>query len=312
MPKYRPVWSVLVDEEGQAYKEQSANNVKISAKCSIVELKKAVHAEYPNILAGVDAGELKVYPNKGALDGNRKPLDVEERIGNRLGKEEKLIVVVPSHAVMTVSDGSERAPKKQRISVSTDRFKAFTNAQIIDNCIISADGKLLPYPNKELQKIFVRTCYEDIYALLMAKIKNGVNAFGISGTPGIGKSLFFIYILYRLVHDQSSQVSFKRIIYQTADLVFTMFDLENYSVFEMESFGKQNWLRDPQTFYIIDGGLSAPFLSACIVLFIASPRSKRYRGFVKQRDAQEWYMPVWSFEELAACCESCYPDFAKK
>ncbi|KAG9416836.1 hypothetical protein AC1031_001228 [Aphanomyces cochlioides] len=150
-----------------------------------------------------------------------------------------------------------------------------------------------------------------MYALLVDKIENGDKAFGISGTPGIGKSLFFAYILYRLVHRQSFRVSFKRIIYQTG-LEFEMFDLENFIVFAEESFGLQNLLDDRDTFYIIDGMKSVPVSSSCSVLYIACPQSKEYKEFVKQRKAKEWFMPVWTLSELDACRKSCYPRFDMK
>ncbi|KAG9416842.1 hypothetical protein AC1031_001234 [Aphanomyces cochlioides] len=92
-------------------------------------------------------------------------------------------------------DHSDVQLAAQELVLKAQEYVSHDNISAIVVCfnqvyIISADGKRLPYPNKELQKIFVRTCYEDIYALLMAKIENGVEAFGISGTPGIGKSLF--------------------------------------------------------------------------------------------------------------------------
>ncbi|CAK4388746.1 unnamed protein product, partial [Aphanomyces euteiches] len=159
--------------------------------------------KFSKFLARVDAGRLKVYANKAALDGKLELLDTKKSIGELLNNTNELYVVVPSPTAATVSDGLEHAPKKQRISGLTDQFKAFVNAQMADTCIISADGKLLPHPNKALEMIFVLKCYDDIYALLVDKIVNGVKAFGISGTPGIGKSVFFLYMLYHLVHDQS-------------------------------------------------------------------------------------------------------------
>ncbi|CAK4072042.1 unnamed protein product [Aphanomyces euteiches] len=155
------------------------------------------------VLSGLFSWMKKVYANKAALDGKLELLDTKKSIGELLNNTNELYVVVPSPTAATVSDGLEHAPKKQRISGLTDQFKAFVNAQMADTCIISADGKLLPHPNKALEMIFVLKCYDDIYALLVDKIVNGVKAFGISGTPGIGKSVFFLYMLYHLVHDQS-------------------------------------------------------------------------------------------------------------
>ncbi|KAG9416835.1 hypothetical protein AC1031_001227 [Aphanomyces cochlioides] len=118
MASNRSVWYVLVDEEGKAYKKTPANFVKISAKYFSAHLKKAVHAKDPNIFAGIDAAQLKVYSNKAAFDGKREPLDVKQKIGYLLGNTDELCVVVPSHAVVAASDGFESAPKKLNLCLN--------------------------------------------------------------------------------------------------------------------------------------------------------------------------------------------------
>ncbi|TPX53138.1 hypothetical protein CcCBS67573_g09749 [Chytriomyces confervae] len=235
-------------------------------------------------------------------------------------------------------DSTEPASKKPRIGVHlvsdlTAKFEAFRTAELVDGCIVSLSHTLLPYSLDKVEKLFVRKCYEDVFALLMDKIKIGVReCFGISGTPGVGKSLFVIYILYRLLKDRpvdaafpvvatpsastsaassslpaSSSRSFKptRVLYH-AGSCYLCYDLETFSVVRKSKLDAEEIVRKPGTFYIIDGRDSQPAPSACATLFIASPRSDSYKQFVKQRKAYQWYFPTWALDELESCRNGCY------
>jgi hypothetical protein len=138
-----------------------------------------------------------------------------------------------------------------------------------------------------------------------------MESFAISGTPGIGKSLFFVYILYRLMRDyvkKSLSLRPNRIVYQTVT-EYTCFDIENQTAVEMEHLEAKALVRQQDTLYIIDGQ-TTPMSSSCIALFISSPRSQQYKEFVKQKMAKEWYFPVWTLEELQSCQRQCYPDLS--
>ncbi|ORY29090.1 hypothetical protein BCR33DRAFT_857848 [Rhizoclosmatium globosum] len=133
----------------------------------------------------------------------------------------------------------------------THNLNAFKSAQLCDGCIVSAYHELLPYPQNQIQKVYVRKCYEDVFTLLMTEIESGLTWFAISGTPGIGKSFFFVYILYRLMKringsscmpsgasSAYSSLSFNptRIIYQTDD-TFWCYELKACAVFAISKRG---------------------------------------------------------------------------
>jgi hypothetical protein len=42
--------------------------VTVDVNTNIFQLKKAVHAEFPNELAGIDSGKLKIFLKKGAAE----------------------------------------------------------------------------------------------------------------------------------------------------------------------------------------------------------------------------------------------------
>jgi hypothetical protein len=204
--------------------------------------------------------------------------------------------------------------KRQRIEISdlSTQLKSFAKAQLVEGCIQSQDQQeLLPYPQDEIKKLYIRKCYQDVFDLLIQHLNLKMKSFAISGTPGIGKSLFFVYILYRLMNDfRTKTLSLKpnRIVYHRAN-EYTCFDLEKQSVTRTTMLDAGGLVRDHATLYIVDGQ-TTPMSSSCIVLFISSPRSAQYKEFVKQKMAKEWYFPVWTLAELQTCQRYCYPDLS--
>ena len=56
--------------------------------------------------------------------------------------------------------------------------------------------------------IFVRECYRRLYdkvSVSMLDVKNDHSATLFTGVPGIGKSLFLVYFIYRFLHDDRFQ-----------------------------------------------------------------------------------------------------------
>ena len=190
------------------------------------------------------------------------------------------------------------------------QLRSFMNSRIIEGCIISEnESDLLPYIPFKISKVYIRKCYQDIFNLFLDKISNGNEYFAISGTPGIGKSLFFVYILYRLTHNTTWKP--KHIVYQK-DHKFYLYDMKNYMIYKGEAISDSDILESNETLYVIDGRISTPTSAKCVTLFISSPRSDYYKSFVKQNMATEWYLPVWSEDELERCHKTCYLNIEKK
>ncbi|KAJ3248153.1 hypothetical protein HDU77_008236 [Chytriomyces hyalinus] len=207
-------------------------------------------------------------------------------------------------------DSTEPASKKPRIGVHlvsdlTAKFEAFRTAELVDGCIVSLSHALLPYLLDKVEKLFVRKCYEDVFALLMNKIEiNARECFGpgVVATPSASTSTASSSL------PASLSRSFKpiRVLYH-AGSSYICYDLETYSVARKSKFDADEIVREPGTFYIIDGCYSQPALSSsCVTLFIGSPQSDHYKHFVKQRKAFEWYFPTWALDELKSCRNSCY------
>jgi len=317
MSSGQQIWYLLVLADGSAFNNSTADIVSVPHDALIVHLRKAIKKENANDLATVDARNLKVFKNKVDLSGEPideemlvSDLDVNDR-GCEAGKKKKdaLLVVVPESRVSSRSSSeTSLAPvaKKQKLDDLSLRLQSFVNVKLVDGCIVSENDTYLPLLHEEIQKLFVRECYTDVFGLLLTDIARGLKDFGISGTPGVGKSLFFLYFLFRIMNDSPWKP--KRIVYQRGNR-FECFDLEEHDVVELDYLEPAVLVRDKDTFYVVDGRYSYPLSASCITLFISSPRSDHFKDYVKQQKATVWYFPVWTLEELSICRRSCYPLF---
>ena len=207
-----------------------------------------------------------------------------------------------------------KSVKKLKLDDLCLQLQSFAHARLVNGCIETENEILLPYPLEEIQMLFVRKCYEDVFQLFLGQIERGTKSFAISGTPGIGKSLFFVYILFQILNNLKNQSGWKpkRIVYHT-EAGFECFDLENSTVSDLPIGTSEaaTFVRRPETFYVVDGRHASPLLSSCVCLFLSSPRAEHFKGYVKQRKATVWYFPIWTYEELETCRQFCYADFPK-
>ena len=159
-------------------------------------------------------------------------------------------------SLLTAEENKAFPRKKQRLQINdlTTQLQSFANAQLVDECLQSVNDTFLPYPQNKIKKIFVRKCYEDVFGLLLGKIGRGMESFAISGTSGIGNSLFFIYILYRLMKDFSAKklsLQPNRIVYQM-ESTYKCFDLQQNTVTIISTMDAAFYVREQDTFYIMD------------------------------------------------------------
>ena len=196
-------------------------------------------------------------------------------------------------------------PEEAHIAGLTSQLKSLVHAEI-ENGIIKTEGNFFPYPQVKANRMLIRKCYVDVFDLLIEQILAGRENFAISGTPGIGKSFFFIYILFRFVSVKStSPWRPQRILYQL-DETFECFDLEKLIVLSIDNREAKMLSRLPGTLYIPDGRKSGDLVLSCYVLFISSPRPDNYNDFVKMKSAEEWYFPVWTWDEIQQCRIACH------
>ena len=153
------------------------------------------------------------------------------------------------------------------------------------------------------EKIFIRQCYLDLYEraaglMFSGKMKKGVALF--TGVPGIGKSLFLIYFLYRYLHDD-----------RFPDKRFALeFDREKYSYFEAVDPAKAEDFacfelsnKEILLEVLVLADIAAPVEPAWRakhVFIFSSPNPLRHKQIMKIEPSYWFTMPTWNEKELEA------------
>ena len=149
-----------------------------------------------------------------------------------------------------------------------------------------------------------------MYDLLLGQIGKK-ESFAISGTPGIGKSLFFVYVLYRLIKDtatKSLSLKPKRVIYQWTTRVIC-YDLQRQTVTQVTMDDAEKLVLKDDTFYVIDGRNSEPLLSTCVVMFISSPCSEWYKFFRQTEKGQGMVLSCLDFGRATDLSSALLSEF---
>jgi hypothetical protein len=277
----------LDSETGEPYKGTTADYVSIYSGAVVAEFRRLVHRENSNKLASIDASDLLVYKNKAAFDKKEDPLR-SSRILDGLGEteEDALIVAIPP---------PQRQPSSFPLC-SDNFFNSIFNATEIDG------GSWILFeqnmPQTTLNRLHIRESYKTIASSILEG--NGSHKAIITGTPGIGKSLFLFYLLWKLVKDRK-RVLFMygafNIYYDGKGGVFWFasgnLPLDNdvsfwnrslWCLFDAKCKGEADLNRLPQD------------LSTFIIS--TSPRRDMVNDFKKPPVPQIFYMPIWTEAEL--------------
>ena len=150
-------------------------------------------------------------------------------------------------------------------------------------------------------RIFVRECYKEMYDIIMRMnkeedVKKRRRRFLVTGTPGIGKSLFALYFIKRYLDENNCSAPFG-------------FQRDRGKADIVTSNG--NLYRDvPSAMYKSEKNLSffcdgvekfepnGPGLPKLMIV-TSSPDDARFKEFVKDNSVVRLTMPVWSSDELS-------------
>jgi hypothetical protein len=305
-------WFLLLDAAtGQPYKGTTADFVSLSPGAVVAEFRDAVLSKNSNKLAGVDASDLLIYKNKAAFDtrnltavdeGKEEPLKASSNLDG-LGETEEgaLIVVVPSLLLLS---SSSIQPSQQQIHQPTSFppcqvqfFNSICNATEIDGGPWLSFGNNI-MPDTSLTRLYIRKSYRTIASSILEVKYKAI----VTGTPGIGKSLFLIYLLWNLVK-RGKRVLF---IYHPFNIYYD----EEGGVFRFAS--SRLPLDDDDSFWnetlwcLFDAkGKNEANLyefptSLCKFILSTSPRREMVNDFKKPPVPDCFYMPIWTEAELEA------------
>ena len=267
------------------YKEWPAYQVSLRASAVVDDLRKAVKAAHASFLGGMDLSDLIVYRNKEAFDkrhvGQEEPLE-KDFLVTGLGEtlDEALVVAVP---------------QSPRFSFPLCRIPFFNN---INNATES--GRWISFeteiPGTFLNKLYVRESYRIIESLIRTDPKKII----ITGTPGTGKSLFLIYLLWNLVKEGKRVL----LIYHP----FTIYYDGRGGVFQFTSdqlSSSINGLSGNNTLWCLFDAREKTFSdlhqlphSYFNSILSTYPQRDLVNDFKKSSCLQIFYMPTWSRAEM--------------
>ena len=150
------------------------------------------------------------------------------------------------------------------------------------------------------QKIFVRECYRELYETVSALMLRQELDFAVTlftGVPGIGKSMFLVYFIYRFLHDG-----------RFVDKLFAIeFHQGEYACFQPTAdateftYTTQNGIRmqTKQFLLLCDiNNVAEPVSRAKWTYIFSSPAPARYKEILKNFPTFKYTMPTWSEQEL--------------
>ena len=154
-------------------------------------------------------------------------------------------------------------------------------------------------------RVYIRRCYKQLYDITADKMASGSMETGVTlytGVPGIGKSLFLIYFIYRFLHDdrfpdKRFALEFERKEYflfeptLEADDVFTCSCRDATSIDDDDDFLVLCDIQQPEE----------PAGRAKWTLIFSSPDRARYKEITKNAPSFRYTLPTWSEQELTSC-----------
>jgi hypothetical protein len=285
------VWFQLFDSAtGEPYKKTTADKVSVSSSADVADFRKAVQAENASILIGITSSQLLVYKNKAAYDKVMNFILITERAAEILSfsgwswNNRRR----SSHCCRPVVNSANQPSSFPRCQVPF--YNNIYNATERDGWISFGQN----IPSTTLKNLYIRESYRTI----ASSINPGINKAIITGTPGIGKSLFLIYLLWKLVKE-GKRVLF---IYHPFNIYYD----GNGGVFMLEKIPSpidfSFWNDTLWCLFDAKGKKEAQLdefpYEMCTFIVSTSPRREMVNDFKKPPVPQEFYMPTWTKAEL--------------
>jgi len=152
----------------------------------------------------------------------------------------------------------------------------------------------------DIPRIYVRQCYEELYDISVANMLDPRNNYMMTlftGVPGIGKSLFLFYFLYRFTTD----LRFKDdpFALEFSQGRYYYFERTNTSGEFLLSIRNQDSLSPHKTLVLSDiNDIDEPRCRSKWGFIFSSPNPARYKEIIKNSPRYTYTMPTWSEEEL--------------
>ncbi|RIA86762.1 hypothetical protein C1645_828796 [Glomus cerebriforme] len=152
-------------------------------------------------------------------------------------------------------------------------------------------------------QLLIRNCY---LQLICQMFKNSTSQFGcvVTGTPGIGKTYFGLFLLFyiRLYHSNST------VVWQLANSQFgtciCFFPDGDVKIGHFNCF--RSIINKKENFYLVDA--QVPEGSCAYTILLTSPKPELFNRFIKPHGVTKYYMPIWEHDEIIILWDACYKD----
>ena len=175
-------------------------------------------------------------------------------------------------------------------------------------------NKILPLPlasflPENMSGLYIRESYKTMFQIMETKIESGIHRFAITGTPGIGKSMFLFYLMWLLSKMESVNAVILRRSKDGGEIFVFKKDC-CFSTFQYSDVVK--CLHDKSTWYLTDALSPPPAEVSAVTIVVASPSKHLYNAFLKYAPAIRLnYLPIWTLEELYQCATDLFPGTGK-
>jgi hypothetical protein len=152
--------------------------------------------------------------------------------------------------------------------------------------------------------MYVRRCYPLLFQQLCTQ-RRAV----LLGTPGIGKTMFGLYLLWRRLRERGAPSGRGSVVYQSAEGLCAVLHEGTACMYAQGAHAVTELLLRDDTYYVVDG--RRPEQAMCDTLLITSPKRSVWGKWVTQHSAALHYAPVFSRPELLACRACCYQSVSE-
>ena len=184
-----------------------------------------------------------------------------------------------------------------------DEIEDVTEKAIEFEFLTMNDFPPLMHPQPSSKIIMVRPCYKVIYGQLLEYLRSDSPRYmgenlTVTGNPGIGKSRFYLYCIYRFIQDGTGG----RQLVINFDGDYHLYDFEKAEFRELDMNGPdKEIIQNPNVLRLVEAKSTKLTGWQGISVLFASPGVPGLHQYQKTLNRRKFIMPVWSFRELEIC-----------
>lgn len=165
-------------------------------------------------------------------------------------------------------------------------------------------NEVTPFFPRKMKALYFRDSYVDLFEKILFNLNNPdssacLTGMAITGNPGIGKSVFLFYVMWRI----SSMKEVGTVILRRAKDYGLIYVLDKDGCCVTRNLGDiDEFLLRSNTWYLTDTLDPQPGELKAVTILVSPPSRHYYNQFIKYSMTDSLrYLPVWSLEELQEC-----------